>query len=138
MRLAKLDELANKGERKNENSVPCTLYSVICHLSSALCTLSVLYFLPSRGQGRDNSICSANEYRGQGRDNTEDKIGALYRLEYVINLLRCMESVRLHCCALSSCPFSFSSVFLCCFHKKTYLCKTKPQAGGGPDSHLWN
>ena len=102
------------------NPVLCTLYSV-----------SVLYFLPSRGQGRDNSICSANEYRGQGRDNTEDKIGAFYRLEYVINLLRCMESVRLHCCALSSCPFSFSSVFLCCFHKKTYLCKTNPQAGGG-------
>ena len=33
-------------------------------------------FLPSRGQGRDNSICSAREYRGQGRDNTEDKTGA--------------------------------------------------------------
>ena len=31
--------------------------------------------MPSRGQGRDNSICSAREYRGQGRDNTEDKIG---------------------------------------------------------------
>ena len=49
-----------------------TLYSVLCHLYS----VSVLSFLPSRGQGRDNSICSANEYRGQGRDNTEDKIGA--------------------------------------------------------------
>ena len=32
-------------------------------------------FLSSRGQGRDNSICSAREYRGQGRDNTEDKKG---------------------------------------------------------------
>ena len=32
-------------------------------------------FLPSRGQGRDNSIRSAREYRGQGRDNTEDKTG---------------------------------------------------------------
>ena len=56
-----------------------SLYPVICTLSSVLCHLSsvyILYFLPSRGQGRDNSICSANEYRGQGRDNTEDKIGA--------------------------------------------------------------
>ena len=56
-----------------------SLYPVICTLSSVLCHLSsvyILYFLPSRGQGRDNSICSANEYRGQGRDNTEDQIGA--------------------------------------------------------------
>lgn len=29
-------------------------------------------FLPSRGQGRDNTILSANKYRGQRRDNTED------------------------------------------------------------------
>ena len=34
---------------------------------------------PYRGQGRDNSICKANEYRGQGRDNTEDKIGGIKR-----------------------------------------------------------
>ena len=55
-----------------------SLYPVLCHLSSVICTLSsVLYFLPSRGQGRDNSICSANEYRGQGRDNTEDKIAPI-------------------------------------------------------------
>ena len=64
------------------SSVLCHLYSVICTLSSVLCTLSSVIclctlFLPSRGQGRDNSICSANEYRGQGRDNTEDKIAPI-------------------------------------------------------------
>ena len=42
-------------------------------------------FLPSRGQGRDNSICKPNEYRGQGRDNTEDKNG-VSRGPYNINL----------------------------------------------------
>ena len=34
---------------------------------------------PYQGQGREYSICSANEYRGQGRDNTEDKIWGIKR-----------------------------------------------------------
>ena len=50
---------------------------MMVHYATDMC------FLPSRGQGRDNSICSANEYRGQGRDNTEDKTGASHGVKNI-------------------------------------------------------